>query len=131
MNENPVSPLQSEFHAWLDGALREPIPLTVIAFCFNLAERALGPWCIEVVGSDIYSADDSDWACEESFRPASGSLSLPKSVVGDTWEPALEHTKRLVQAYLDRPSAGSAILLRAQAVAVGFVDGDLHTVFPK
>lgn len=128
MIENPVSPLQSEFDAWLDEVLGEPVPSTVIAFCFNLAERALGPWCIEVIGSDIYSAHDADWACEETFRPETESLPLPKSVVGDTWEAALAHALRLVQAYLDRPSAGAAILRKAQAVAVGFVDGELHLI---
>lgn len=121
------STLQSDFDAWLDDALSHPIAPSVVAFSFNLAE----PWCIEIVGSDRYSDDDSDWACEESFRPDVEQLALSEFEVGETWEVVLEAAKRLVTAYLDRPSAGSAILRRAHAVTVGFVDGDLHGVWPR
>ena len=122
-----TSKFQSKFYAWLDGALSEPIPKSVVAFSFNLAE----PWCIEVVGSDRYSDDDPDWACEESFRPDVKRLALPKSEVGETWETVLEAAKRMVAAYLDRPSAGSKILRKAEAIAVGFIDGDLERVWPR
>ena len=107
--------------------MSQPVGPSVVAFSFNLAE----PWCIEIVGSDRYSADDPDWACEESFRPDVEQLALPETEVGETWEVVLEAAKRLVTAYLDRPSAGSAILRRAEAVAVGFVDGELHKVWPR
>jgi hypothetical protein len=122
-----ASTLQSEFDAWLDDALSHPIAPSVVAFSFNLAE----PWCIEIVGSDRYSDDDSNWACEESFRPDVEQLALSESEVGETWEVVLEAAKRLVTSYLDRPSPGSAILRRAHAVTVGFVDGDLHGVWPR
>ncbi len=122
-----TSAFQSEFDTWLDGALSQRIAPSVVAFSFNLAE----PWSIEVVGSDRYRDDDPDWACEESFRPDVEPLALPESEVGDTWEVVLKAAKRLVDAYLVRPSAGSAILRRAEAIAVGFVDGDLHRVWPR
>ncbi|MEP6754411.1 MAG: hypothetical protein ABJA67_02835 [Chthonomonadales bacterium] len=118
---------QSEFNTWLDAALSKNIESSVVAFSFNLGE----PWYIEIVGSDRYSEDDSDWACEESFRPDVERLELPESEVGEDWEDVLEAAIRLVSAYLDRPSAGSGILQRAEAVAVGFVDGDLHRVWPR
>lgn len=121
-----IPSFQSKFDAWLDGALSQPIPSSVVAFSFNLAE----PWCIEVIGSDRYSDDDADWACEESFRPDGEPLSLPESEVGGDWELVLQAAKRLVSVYLDRPSAGGALLRRAEAVAVGFVDGDLDRVWP-
>ncbi len=122
-----TSTFQSTFDTWLDTALSEPIPASVVAFSFNLAE----PWCIEIIGSDRYSDDDPDWACEESFRPDVEDLVLPESEVGDTWEVVLEAAKRLVAAYIERASAGSAILRRAEAVAVGFVDGDSDRVWPR
>lgn len=122
-----TSTFQSEFDAWLDSSLSQPIASSVVAFSFNLAE----PWCIEVVGSDRYSDDDSDWACEESFRPAVKRLALPESEVGSKWEAVLEAAKQMVAAYLDRPSAGSTLLRKAEAVAVGFVDGGLHRVWPR
>jgi shikimate kinase len=122
-----TSTFQAKFDQWLDGAMSEPIPSSVVAFSFNLAE----PWCIEVIGSDRYSDDDPDWACEESFRPNVDHLGLPESEVGETWEAVLEAAKRFVAAYLDRSSAGSTILRRAEAVAVGFVDGESDRVWPR
>jgi shikimate kinase len=121
-----TSTFQLQFDAWLDRALSQPIPPSIVAFSFNLAE----PWCIEVIGSDRYSEDDPDWACEESFRPEVESLPLP-ALDGTSWELVLEDAKRVVSSYLDRPSAGSTVLRRADAVTVGFVDSDLHKVWPR
>lgn len=118
---------QSEFDSWLDGALSQPILSSVIAFSFNLAE----PWCIEIVGAGRYSDDDPDWACEDSFRADVEHLDLPESEVGSNWEAVLAEAKSMVSAYIDRQSAGSDILKSAVAVTVGFVDGDLHKVWPR
>ena len=120
----PATDFQSTFNQWLDASLAHPIPASVVAFSFNLAE----PWCIEVVGSDIYSEKDPDWACAESFRPKNPNLDLPESEVGSDWESVLEAAKKLVLAYLDRPSLGAFILKKAEAVAIGFVDGELHII---
>ncbi|WP_411882050.1 hypothetical protein [Polaromonas sp. YR568] len=123
----PTAAFQSRFDAWLDSELAQPVPESVIAFNFNLAE----PWCIEIVGSDSYSDEDSDWACDESFRSANEPLELIDVDVGRTWAAVLEGAKILVSAYLSKPSTGSAILRKAEAVTVGFVDGDLERVWPK
>lgn len=120
--------LQDAFNLWLDRALSKPVAEDVIAFCFNLGE----PWSVEVVGANKYSDKNSDWACPpEAFRPKVKKLSLPKSDVGATWQTALEGAKALVASYLERPSAGSERLKKAEAVVVGFVDGDLEKVWPK
>ena len=106
---------QSTFNVWLDGALSEPVSPDVIAFCFNLAE----PWCIEVVGSDRFSEEDSDWACEETFRPDVEDLDLPESEVGSDWEAVVAAATGIISAYIDRPSAGSELLKKAVAVSIG------------
>jgi hypothetical protein len=123
----PSETLQSEFNTWLDNALSEPIPPHIIAFAFNLSE----PWSIDLIGSDEYSFKDSDWVLEETFRPDVDPLDLPKSEVGTTWQAVLEEAKHMVADYLDRPSAGSTILKKAEAITVGFVDGGaLHKMWP-
>jgi hypothetical protein len=129
--EDPVSVVssafQEKFNAWTDGALSKPVPQKVIAFCFNLAE----PWCIELVGADKYSDDDSDWACPpEAFHAKVRNFELPENEVGSTWEPILEAVKAMVSTYLTRPSPGSERLRKSVAVVVGFVDGDLERVWP-
>lgn len=122
-----TSSFQTAFNSWLDAALAQPIPSSVLAFSFNLAE----PWCVEVIGAERYAEEDSDWACDEAFRPKIPNFDLHESEVGDDWESVLEAAKKIVSSYIDRPSAGSAILKRAEAVCVGFVDGDLHRIWPQ
>jgi shikimate kinase len=123
----PSAIFQQAFNAWLDQALSKPIPESVVAFSFNLAE----PWSVEVIGSERFSEDDADWACEEAFRPKTKDFDLPEDEVGSNWETVVENAKMLVKSYLDRQSAGSDRLRQAVAVAVGFVDGELHRVWPR
>lgn len=117
---------QPAFNQWLDQGLSQPIPTTVIAFAFNLYK----PWAIEMIGADTYTEDDPDWACNESFRPELEHLALP-DLKSATKEEVLENAKRLVSAYIDRPSPGSERLRQAHAVAVGFTDGDFHRICPR
>lgn len=119
---------ESEFNDWLDKALSEPAPASVIAFNFNLYE----PWSIEIIGSDTYREDDPDWASDgkESFRPDVEPLPLPASEYAARNE-VLENAANLVLAYLERPGEGGKRLRQARAVAIGFVDGDLRRLWPK
>src|SRR6516165_9237096 len=78
----PSAIFQQAFNAWLDQALSEPISESIVAFSFNLAE----PWSVEVIGSERFSEDDADWACEEAFRPKTKDLDLPEDEVGSSWE---------------------------------------------
>ena len=118
---------QEQFNTWIDRALSKPVPERVVAFSFNLGE----PWSVELVGADNYSDDDSDSACPpEVFRAKVKKFGLREEEVGTKWEPVLEAVKSMVSAYLNRPSPGSDRLRKAVAVVVGFVDGDLHKVWP-
>jgi len=115
------------FAKWLEASLSASIPADVVAYTFNLAE----PWCIEVVGCDRYDADDPDWACEEVFRSEHGTLELPSDVFGDDWETVLERCIEMVSLFIEGDTQASRILKRSQAVAIGFVDGDSHLIWPR
>jgi hypothetical protein len=121
------SAFQDTFFSWLDEALKDQPPPGVVAFSFNLAE----PWCIEIIGAEKYSEDNSDWACDEAWRAKIKNLLLPATEFGNRWELVLEEAKRMILAYLDRPSPGAVRLRKAEVVAAGFVDGDLCKVWPR
>lgn len=123
----PTPAFQTKFDTWLDESLVGAADEEIVAFSFNLGE----PWSIEVIGCGSYDEDDDDWATDEVFRPETECLELPESEAGDDWESVLEFAKLLIQAYLGRPGAGSAALKGSSAVAVGFVDGDLHKLWPN
>jgi hypothetical protein len=121
------SEFQNTFATWLEAGFRASIPSEVVAYTFNLAE----PWCIEVVGCERYDADDPDWACDEVFRPDHGTLELPSDIFGDDWETVLERSIEMLNRFLEGDTNASKILKESQAVAIGFVDGDSHLIWPR
>ena len=121
-----ASLFQPRFDAWLDDLLEDLPNEEIVAFSFNLSE----PWSIEVVGCGSYDEDDEDWATDEIFRSGTDPLELPESEAGSDWESVLGYSKSLLLAYLHRPGPGSALLKKSTAIAVGFVDGELHKVWP-
>jgi hypothetical protein len=119
--------LQTEFNRWLEAALKEATKSDARAFCFNLSE----PWSIEVVGARKFDDADSDWGCDEVYRPKQKEFWLPPEEVGDDWETVFESAKGLIARYCASNFDGAALLLSSEAVAVGFVDGELHVIHRK
>lgn len=122
-----LTDFQNRFATWLETSLSAPIPDAVVAYTFNLAE----PWCIEIVGCDRYDPDDPDWACDEVFRHEIGDLELPCEIFGDDWETVLERSMSMVSSYIQNDTPASNILKSSQAVAIGFVDGESHLIWPR
>lgn len=122
-----MTEFQNTFATWLEACFHSSIPDEVVAYTFNLAE----PWFIEVVGCERYDADDPDWACDEVFRPDQGTLKLPIAIFGDDWKTVLERSIEMLNRFLDGDTNASRILKASRAVAIGFVDGDSHLIWPR
>lgn len=115
------------FHAWLSQvAPRASIP-TVIAYNFNLAET-IDAFEVELVGSSWYNPIDSDWVCEETWTSRPSQYVALYAETGRDWEPFLKWVVTSVHEFVSGASPGSETLRQAQAVAVGFVDGNLTLV---
>ena len=109
------------------------MPEHVLAFSFNLFEPALdahAKFGIELIGAGKYDPDDADWATEEVWVPERRQLLIPTSLSGDDWEDCLARMSELLVATLRRKSTMSKTLRGRSAVAIGFVDGDLYTLWP-
>jgi hypothetical protein len=123
--------LDVAFSRWAEKALAGNIPKEVVAFSFNLYE-APRSFQMEVIGTSHYDAKNQDWACDEMFVRRDPLLNLPYSAVGSSWQRCLESAVGMVGRYLaNRESRGSNRLRLAEAVTVGFVDGDLHRVWRR
>jgi hypothetical protein len=55
------------FSKWIDKHLREDLPDDVVSINFNLYEGADNTYDIEIIGSDEFDEDNSDWVCSEVF----------------------------------------------------------------
>lgn len=115
------------FQAWLRLVLPPTSVEGVVAYNFNIAETS-DAFVIEVVGSSHYDPTDADWACEEVWTSRPYEFRAPYSDVGRQWEPFLGQVCASVRDFLGKRPSGSAALLEAQAVTVGFVDGELVRV---
>lgn len=116
---------------WLVCVAPATLPANVVAFNFNMAE--CGDWIIELIGASRYDPDDEDWSCPpEAWTSRPGQLTIPRSVGGATWEQAQMYVAREVARFLRSSSTPQAEALRsAQAVCIGFVDGNLEKVWPE
>ncbi|MFN9472269.1 hypothetical protein [Acidovorax sp.] len=127
-------PFEEQFHAWLHHALAEvAIPPDVKAFAFNLLEPAAAPgvkFAVELVGTAVFDEDDPDWACDEVWTPRQRQLDIPVAFSGTGWEGCLAQVEALVRTGLASPTLGP-MLQRGDAVALGFVDGDLGVLWRR
>lgn len=118
---------ETEFFAWLNATLPATLPDDVAAFSFNLAESPAS-FVVEVVGASTYDVKDSDWACGEAWTHRPESFDLSYAEFGEGWETVLSLIEKWVRTYLATSAPGAQMLRSAQAVAIGFVDGDLAII---
>lgn len=116
---------ESDFIAWLDQQLNVEIPDQIVAFNINVYES---PFNIEVLGSNEFTPDDEDWACNEDWVPEKRIMPVSAELFGDSWENALENLVVMAKSYVSSKSKNVAKLKSSKAFAIGFVDGSLSYV---
>jgi hypothetical protein len=74
---------------------------------------------------DHYDDDDGDWATDEVFTPEERYFAFPVEFKHKSWEQIQELVTEGARAFLSSPKGKASFLAAAQAVSVGFDDGDL------
>ena len=116
--------MQAAFDQWLIEALPDSTPGGVVAYAFNLAEDPT-EYVVELIGASSFDHEDSDWACDEQWTSRPATFEFNRDSTGD-WMAALDLTKSFILSFM---SSHTTILQQSQAVAVGFVDGDLSVIW--
>ncbi|WP_265443154.1 hypothetical protein [Acetivibrio straminisolvens] len=116
------------FFDWLDRILSQELPKGIKAFNFNLYEGAEGTYDIQLIGSDEFDEDDSDWACTDFFTTGEDICFIKRSKNIEYWEDGLKYITEIVMRYLDE-GIYAHILKGADAVGIGFVDGDIDIIY--
>lgn len=117
--------MYERFAEWLDICLDTELPDNMVAFCFNLYEEENNTWSVELIGSSEFDAADSDWACNEVFN----SREFPCRWQEESeWEDVQNKIEAYIRQYLFT-GRFSEVLKEYQAVAMGFVDGDLTILY--
>ncbi len=112
------------FSYWLNQVLEQEIPKGIKAFNFNLYEGEEDTYDIQLIGSDEFDEDDSDWACTEYFTSGENICYIKRTDEIAHWEQGLSYITKLVERYLQEGKDADT-LKNVSAIAIGFVDGDL------
>ena len=125
--------IYEEFAHWLDDILENnDMPEETKAFCFNLYEESDEDhiYGVQLIAAGAFDPEDKEgeWACDEVWSCEENIFSVDTSDEEDTgWAHAQELIKEIAEEYLKNGSF-SAVLSGAEAVAIGFVDGDLELI---
>lgn len=130
-----TTPFHEEFNNWLINAFNEDIPFNVKAFCFNLHYPAdwedVIIYGVELIGAASYDKTDDDWACYEVWEPKQRELFIPISFSTKNWETCQSKIKALIEECLCANNVLATQLKQYQAIAIGFVDGNLDLIWSK
>ena len=125
--------IYEEFAHWLDDLLENnDMPEETKAFCFNLYEESDEDhiYGAQLIAAGEYDPEDKEgeWACDEVWSCEENIFTVETSDEDDTgWAHAQELIKEMVEEYLKNGKYAD-ILSSAEAVAIGFVDGDLEII---
>ncbi|CAN5306758.1 hypothetical protein BH09BAC1_BH09BAC1_26890 [soil metagenome] len=111
---------------WLKEVLATPEPPEeIIAYWFGLFETKQF-FVLYVIGSPEFDEDDNDWTYEIGYEPANKYFHLnAPEWKGLEWEQVLEKVKAHLQ---NSPALKEGRFAKAEAIAVGFDDGDVIRV---
>lgn len=115
---------------WLDEVLPSRLPDDVVGFVFNLASNAAQGYDLNLVGTPNCDLSDPDWACNDVWSTDGCRFAALSNSKLPEWETVIERLITIVSNYLVSGSCGE-VLRSADAVGVGFVDGDLHLVWQR
>ncbi|SDN93119.1 hypothetical protein [Bacillus sp. OK048] len=116
------------FSNWLNLVLEQEIPKGIKAFNFNLYEGEKDTFDIQLIGSDEFDEDDSDWACTEYFTSEEDICYIKRTDEIEHWEQGLSYITKLVKRYLQEGEYAN-ILKNVTAIGIGFVDGDIEILY--
>ncbi len=114
----------NKFTEWLDDELSR-LNKSAIAFNVNIYENIEG-YSAELVATSTFNEENEDWACDEIYSSRNNGIEFCFSA--KNWKAALKFIQLELKEYL-RSGKFADILIGSQAVACGFVDGDLSLIY--
>ncbi len=123
-----------EFFAWLDGLFEEnEMPAETKAYNFNLYDESDDEngniYSVQLIAADEFDESDDEWPCCEVWSSEEDIFCIDTSDEPDTGrDRAEDFISELVKEYL-ASGRYREILTSAEAVGIGFVDGDLTLLY--
>lgn len=119
--------MYSDFEIWLNDIIDKNRPLSGAAINFNIYEDEDSNWSIQLISAAFFDEDNDDWCCEEVFTTGE-CLYTWKQKSG--WMEVLKASCGMIRRYLEEGKYAGE-LKKFEAVAAGFVDGDLVILYKR
>lgn len=120
--------LYDEAAKWLDHALAQDIPENAVAFCFNLYDDGNHSWSMELIASQRFDKDDTDWACDEVTDFGTREKNFVWKQKAE-WDTVLQDVISALKKYLSQ-GKNAEKLKSGKGIGAGFVDGDIFILYP-
>jgi hypothetical protein len=117
----------TRFDSWLNQTFPQSVVAKVVAYNFNISELSDG-FLVEIIGSDIYDPNNSDWACQEVWTSRPNQFFFSIDEVGKEWDLFLDKLSILVNKFLEILPNYQYVMANICAITIGFVDGDLVVI---
>lgn len=119
--------MKNFFYIWLENNIQKIIKLNIIALNFNIYEWWNDDFIIELIGTNYYDVDDSDWPCYEIYTTRENNFCVNRN--WKNWEEWLLDIKEMILLYLKDWKMNYQLL--QYNIWVWFVDGDIEMINQK
>ena len=119
----------NDFSNWLNMQFQKGIQPKGAALCFNLYENEES-YSFQLIASEYFDEDDSDWPCREVYTSGENIFSIDRNPDIKEWKDGLKFAAGFVYEYL-KTGNYTEFMKTYEAVAIGFVDGDIVVLSKK
>lgn len=114
--------MKKQIENWLQKLSQDNIDDNgIIALYFGIYETETG-FCLYLIGSKEYDADDDDWACSVDFEPQGNYLSIDSTM---DWEQFLNTVSDIIEECINALLINRTKLFSNKIICVGFDDGQI------
>ncbi len=118
---------EQSFSQWIDVWFAEEWPENI---CFNLYEgEEPYRFHVQIIGAESFD-EEGEWVCDDTKSTDENVFYFSIGEAGTTWQEGLSYIRSELEKYLNEGTLSSQ-LVDKNAVAIGFVDGDLEYIHRK
>ena len=117
--------IQTKFNTWIDFSFSsEQLPDNVIGYYFAVYPTTRKKWVVTLLGNSKIYPDQEPWFVATPFRPKK-TFTLGDFV---NIENPVDILRELLRSYLMIEKYKDSYLVKAQAIAIGPIPGDLEFI---
>lgn len=115
------------FSDWVSDVLID-IPDETLAFVFNIYEED-DAYLVDITGTASFNSEDESWTENINWDSGEELFIIPKEKFEGDWEEIHDSIAEALETLIELDGELADTLCDSDAVAVGFIDGDLEIIW--